>query len=83
MNVDPLQQLRLVGLDPRCLLQPDLKIPVEAAARLLDSSARAAGVEDFGLRLAESRNASNLGPLAVLWREPTLRAALVALKEFL
>jgi AraC-like DNA-binding protein len=40
-------------------------------------------VEDFGLRLAESRNASNLGPLALLWREPTLRAALVALKEFL
>ncbi|VVO38576.1 AraC family transcriptional regulator [Pseudomonas fluorescens] len=83
LNVDPLQQLRLVGLDPHCLLQPDLKIPVEATARLLDSSARAAGVEDFGLRLAESRNASNLGPLALLWREPTLRAALVALQEFL
>ena len=79
LNVDPLQQLRLVGLDPRCLLQPDLKISVEATARLLDSSARAAGVEDFGLRLAESRDASNLGHLALLRREHTLSAALVAM----
>lgn len=83
LNVDPLQQLRLVGLDPRCLLQPDLKISIEAVARLLDSSAREAGVEDFGLRMAESRSVSNLGPLALLWREPTLRSALKALQEFL
>jgi AraC-like DNA-binding protein len=83
LNVEPLQQMRLVGLEPRCLLQPDLKISIEAVARLLDSSARAAGVEDFGLRMAESRKASNLGPLALLWREPTLRAALKTLQEFL
>lgn len=83
LNVDPMQQLRLVGLDPRCLLQPDLKISIEAVARLLDSSAWEAGVEDFGLRLAESRKVSNLGPLALLWREPTLRSALKALQEFL
>jgi len=83
LNVDPLRQLRLVGLDPRCLLQPDLKISIEAVARLLDNSAREAGVEDFGLRMAESRKLSNLGPLAQLWREPTLRSALEALREFL
>ncbi|VVP06965.1 HTH-type transcriptional regulator VirS [Pseudomonas fluorescens] len=83
LNVDPMQQLRLVGLDPNCLLQPDLKISIEAVAQLLDSSAREAGVEDFGLRMAESRKASNLGPLALLWREPTLRSALQALQEFL
>jgi AraC-like DNA-binding protein len=83
LNVDPMQQLRLVGLDPRCLLQPDLKISIEAVAQLLDSSTREAGVEDFGLRMAESRKVSNLGPLALLWREPTLRSALKALQEFL
>ena len=83
LNVDPMQQLRLVGLDPRCLLQPDLKISIEAVAQLLDSSAREAGVEDFGLRMAESRKPSNLGPLALLWREPTLRSALKALQQFL
>ena len=36
MNVDPMPQLRTVGLDPQCLLQPDLKISVEAVVRLLD-----------------------------------------------
>ncbi|MNJ46937.1 HTH-type transcriptional regulator VirS [compost metagenome] len=83
LNVEPMQQLRLVGLDPRCLLQSDLKIPIEAVGRLLDNSARAAGVDDFGLRMAERRTVSNLGPLALLWREPTLRAALEALQAFI
>ncbi|MNQ36766.1 HTH-type transcriptional regulator VirS [compost metagenome] len=83
-NVDPMQQLRLVGLDPRCLLQPDLKIPTEAVARLLESSAREAGVDDFGLRMAETRKLSNLGPLALLCRdEPTIRSALEAMRDFL
>lgn len=40
-------------------------------------------MEDFGLRRAESRSVSNLGPLELLWREPTLRSALKALREFL
>jgi AraC-like DNA-binding protein len=84
LNVDPVQQLRLVGLDPRCLQQPDLKIPTEAVARLLDNSAREAGVDDFGLRMAESRKLSNLGPLALLWRdEPTIRSALQSFRDFL
>ena len=83
LNVDPMPQLRMVGLDPQCLLQPDLKISVEAVVRLLDGSAREAGVDDFGLRMAQSRKISNLGPLALLWREPTLRCALKALQEFL
>ncbi|MFY9960917.1 AraC family transcriptional regulator [Pseudomonas sp.] len=83
LNVEPMRQLRLVGLDPRCLLQSDLRISIEAVARLLDNSAREAGVDDFGLRMAERRTVSNLGPLALLWREPTLRAALKALQEFI
>ncbi|MCO8312959.1 AraC family transcriptional regulator [Pseudomonas mandelii] len=84
LHVDHLQQLRLVGLDPQCLLQPDLKIPNEAVARLLESSAREAGVDDFGLRMAETRKLSNLGPLALLWRdEPTIRSALKAFRDFL
>lgn len=84
LNVDPVQQLRLVGLDPRCLLQPDLKVPTEAVVRLLENSARAAGVDDFGLRMAETRKLSNLGPLALLCRdEPTIRSALEAIRDFL
>jgi AraC-like DNA-binding protein len=84
LHVDHLQQMRSAGLDPRCLLQPDLKIPTEAVVQLLESSAREAGVDDFGLRMAETRKLSNLGPLALLWRdEPTIRSALQACRDFL
>lgn len=84
LGLDPLQQLRSVGLDQRCLQQIDLKIPVEAVGRLLESSARLAGVEDFGLRMAESRSLSNLGPLALLLRdEPSIRQALEAIRDYL
>ena len=37
LGLDPLQQLRAVGLSPRCLQQLDLKIPVEAVGRLLEA----------------------------------------------
>lgn len=84
LHVDHLEQLRLVGLDHRCLLQPDLKIPNEAVARLLENSARETGVDDFGLRMAETRKLSNLGPLALLWRdEQTIRSAMEAFRDFL
>ena len=41
-------------------------------------------MDDFGLRMAETRKLSNLGPLALLWRdEPTIRSALEAFRDFL
>ncbi len=84
LGLDPLQQLRAVELSPRCLQQLDLKIPLEAVGRLLENSARLAGVEDFGLRMAESRRLSNLGPLALLLRdEPSIRLALEAFRDYL
>lgn len=84
LGLDPLQQLRLAGLDPRSLQEPDLKISTEAVARLLERSAHEAGVDDFGLRIAETRKLSNLGPLALLCRdEPTIRTALEAIRDFL
>ena len=84
LGLDPLQQLRAVELSPRCLQQLDLKIPVEAVGRLLENSAQAAGVEDFGLRMAEQRKLSNLGPLALLLRdEPSIRLALEAFRDYL
>ena len=44
---------------------------------LLEASADAAGIDDFGLRMAERRTLSNLGALALLVREqPTVRKAL-------
>jgi AraC-like DNA-binding protein len=69
-----------VGLPPRCLVDPDLKVPAHLVGRLLETAAAQAREPAFGLRLAESRRLSNLGPLALLVRdEPTLRRALETL----
>jgi len=77
VGLDPLAQLRAARIDPECLRNPDLKIPIERAHVLLESSAHAARVEDFGLRMAMSRRLSNLGLIALVAREePTLRDAL-------
>ncbi|SDU31544.1 AraC-type DNA-binding protein [Pseudomonas pohangensis] len=84
LGLDPLQQLREVDISPASLQQVDLKIPAMAVVRLLESAATATGAEDFGLRMARTRQPSNLGPLALLLREePTLRKALEALQSYL
>lgn len=83
-TLDPLAQLQRVKLDPSCLENPHSKISVDAVWHLLENSARDAGVEDFGLRMTERRQLSNLGPLAkVMCEEPTLRKALETLKRYL
>jgi len=69
-----------VGLPLRALDDPDLKIPASQVGRLLELAAERAQEPAIGLRLAESRRLSNLGPLGLLVRdEPTLRRALEAL----
>ena len=65
LGLDAFRLLREVGLDRSCVVDPEIKIPVDAANRLLEISASAARIEDFGLRLAESRRISNLGPVAL------------------
>lgn len=69
-----------VGLPPRCLDDPDLKVPSAAVGRLLERAAERGREPAFALRMVESRRLSNLGPLALLVRdEPTLRQVLEAL----
>lgn len=83
-GIDPFAQLQEVQLDPGCLDQSDSKISVDAVWHLLENSARDANVEDFGLRMAERRQLSNLGPLAqAMCEEPTLRKALQTLQRYL
>jgi len=73
-----------VGLPVRCLDEPDLKVPARLVGRLLERAAALAGEPAFGVRMAEQRRLSNLGPLALLVRdEPTLRSALEALVRHL
>ena len=83
-GLDAVAMLRAQGLSPRMLAQPEAPISVAAARRLLEASARAAGVEHFGLRLAVRRRMSNLGPISIVLRaEPTARAALDTLCRYL
>ena len=83
-GLDPYRQLRQAGISKSALLDPDIMIPAKSVMRLLEESARAAGMEDLGLRMAETRQMENLGPLAIALREePTLRKALHSLAHHL
>jgi AraC-like DNA-binding protein len=84
VGIDPAKMLKSVGLPARGLTDPDIKIPSGDVRRLLEASATAAGIDDFGLRLAERGGLSNLGPVALLAREqPTVGAALEALGRYI
>ncbi|MHB9841838.1 AraC family transcriptional regulator [Paraburkholderia terrae] len=84
VGLEPYQQLRAAGINRSALLDPDIMIPAEAVGRLLEASAQAATIEDFGLRLAETRQLSNLGPLGfVVQGQPTLRKALESTTHYL
>ena len=61
VGLEPNRLLRAEGISSYALLDPDSRIPVDAVGRLLEASAREAGIEDFGLRMAQTRQLST-GP---------------------
>jgi AraC-like DNA-binding protein len=84
VGIDPAKMLKSVGLPARGLTDPDIKIPSGDVRRLLEASATAAGIDDFGLRLAERGGLSNLGPVALVAREqPTVGAAIEAVGRYI
>ena len=84
LKLNPQAMMRKAGLSPRCLDDPETPISVLAVRELLESSAKAAGAEDFGLQLARGRRLSNLGPISIVLREePTARQALDTLSRYL
>jgi len=83
IGLDPLLLMQEFGLARRCLDEPDSMIPSESVCRLLEAAADRSGVEAFGLRMAEARKLSSLGPLGMFAREqPTLRDAVMALAYY-
>jgi AraC-like DNA-binding protein len=83
LGISPLEQLRRVDINPACLTNPDTMIPACSFIQLMENSAQAAGVENFGLRMAEGRKPSNLGPLAIILKtQRTLREALDAMRKY-
>jgi AraC-like DNA-binding protein len=84
VGLDPTQMLKRVGLPGKGLTDPDIKIPSGGVRRLLEASAAAAGIDDFGLRLAERGGLSNIGPVALVAREQaTVGAAIQALGRYI
>jgi len=82
-GLDPRALLADAGLSPACLHDPDLRIPSDAVRGLLEASAMASGLDNFGLRMAETRHLSNLGPVALVAREePTVRRVVQALTRY-
>lgn len=83
VGLDPRRMLADAGLGGNVLDEPDLRIPAQRVNLLLERSAASSGVEAFGLRMAESRQLSNLGPVGMLIRDqPTLRESLAVLVRY-
>lgn len=77
LGIDYPPLVREAGLDPASLSLLDRRVPAVAVATLLERSAAVAGCQDFGLRLAEFRRFSSLGPLSLVIREePDVRSVL-------
>ncbi|MEU0506703.1 AraC family transcriptional regulator [Nocardia sp. NPDC005998] len=76
-GLDPMLLLRSVGIGPAGLTASDTWLSAAAIDQLLERSAIETGCDDFGLRLAQRRSLSNLGPVALVAREePDIRSAL-------
>ncbi|BDH57199.1 AraC family transcriptional regulator [Tsukamurella sp. PLM1] len=77
LGADPRALMRASGLDPSGVAMQDRWVPASAVNDLLERTAQAAERDDLGLRLAELRRLSHLGPLSLVLREePDVRSAL-------
>ncbi|RDH09566.1 AraC family transcriptional regulator [Tsukamurella pulmonis] len=80
LGADPRLLLRASGLDPSGATVQDRWVPADAVNDLLERTAAVTGHDDLGLRLAELRRLSHLGPLSLVLREePDVRSALQVL----
>src|SRR5262245_40453407 len=76
--------LSSVGIDHRALDDPELRISARAFGQLLELAEQQSKVETFGLRMAETRTLSILGPIGLLIREePTVRHAIQSLAKYI
>jgi AraC-like DNA-binding protein len=78
-GLQPLQLLRSVGLSTPMLRNGEFLIPLAAVVKVLEMAALQSDTPTFGLRLAASRQPSNLGETGLLlMAQPDLRSALLA-----
>ena len=83
LALNPIPLMRQAGVSRALLEQPEQRLPVSAAAMLLEKSAQESGCETFGLRMAESRQLSDIGVISLLLvHQPTLRDAIKAMVQY-
>lgn len=83
VDLSPQLLLRETRLDRRVLAEPDLRVPASKVAAVLERAAEQSGIPNFGLRMAESRQLSDFGPLSLLMSHlPTLRAVLTTMAQY-
>jgi len=83
LGLDVAAELRAVGLSRSSLQDSDQPIPVLPAVLLLENGAAASKCPTFGLRMAESRQFSDLGAVSLLLsHQPNLRNALQVLVQY-
>jgi AraC-like DNA-binding protein len=84
LRLDGLALLKSAGLSRLDLSNPDTLIPAAGATELLERSAAAAGLQDFGLRLARLHSMADIGLVGLLVREePTVRDAIQVAARYL
>jgi AraC-like DNA-binding protein len=84
VGIEPTKLLRQARLPLACLNDQNMRIAVGSVRRLLEASATAAGVEEFGLRMAERGGLANMGAVGLVVREQaTVGAAIEALARFI
>jgi AraC-like DNA-binding protein len=84
LGLAPERLARSVGLELSSLDDLDARISAKAFTDLLERSAELSKLEDFGLRLAESRELGILGPVGIVIRQETdLRSALNSLVRYM
>lgn len=82
-GADPVAALRAAQIDPRILSRPDMMIPADRVAWLLDGVAERSGIPDLAIRMAFRRRMANLGVAGlVLVQQPTVRDALAISERY-
>jgi AraC-like DNA-binding protein len=83
LGLNPFALLEQLGIDAAALTNPDDRIPLAAACRLLELSAEQASCPTFGLQMAETRSQFGTGLVNVLLaHKRTLREVLLAAAEY-
>jgi AraC-like DNA-binding protein len=84
LGLQPERLAKSVGLDLSALNDLDARISAKGFATMLERAANLSNLEDFGLRLAESRELGILGPVGIVIRQETdLRSALRSLARYM